>query len=115
MLYFYFLSYKKEKKIEKSMVWIWLYKSEAVVCWGCYHLASPGWIRFCTGQFPEPAHLPATELLVPEEGQDIPSHPLTAAAKSGLLQLAPTKENVEMYKLLCSPLKKISEHRLKHW
>lgn len=65
-------------------------------------------------QLVEPAHLPATQLLVPEEGQDIPSHPLTTAAKSGLPQLAPAKANLEMYKLGFLPLKKILEHRLKH-
>lgn len=65
-------------------------------------------------QLPEPAHLPATQLLVPEEGQDTPSHPLTIAAKSGLLQLTPAKAAVEMYHKVFSLLKKILEHRLKH-
>lgn len=40
------------------------------------------------------------ELLVPKETQDIPYYPLHAAAKSWLLQLASTKANAEMYKLL---------------
>lgn len=51
------------------MLWVQLYKREADICWSCYHPASPGWITFCIDLLPEPACLPATQLLVPEEGQ----------------------------------------------
>lgn len=56
-------------------------------------------VRFCLDQLPELAHLPSTKHLEPEEGQGISPHPsLSTAAKSGLLQLAPAKANVEKCK-----------------
>lgn len=56
-------------------------------------------VTFCLDQLPELAHLPSTKQLEPEEGQGVSLHPsLSTAAKSGLLQLAPAKANVEKCK-----------------
>lgn len=68
-----FLFFKLQKKKKKcSMLRVQLYKCEADTCWSCCHPASPGWMTFCMDLSSEPACLPATHLLVPEEGQTCP-------------------------------------------